>query len=772
MKTVLRLCVLLVTIEAVLAATFEVKTTTDRLEIGENLGNVMQAIGEQEFPELKSTNVRTRAGEAMARQYIRFQGMAPLQVRYQKNEENEIQDFLYASSTSNVNDALFEYELEFSSGLKSNVKDGTLEDYIGEKVYIFADEYTIVHGKKEGNDVTITFLGGGVSEIVNEGTARTFTVGGTDYNVNVLAVEDSDKTVRLKVNNLELTRLKSGESAPFSDVVVGISKILFSSSPTISDIAEVFVGKRTITAKDNVGDTSFSQTIEINKQRIINGYIQLVGSLSGTTFSLTDLKYRLTPERDIFIKSGERLSQHLPKKEYLLGDWDIVYNGLANTPYKEIKFIPTANSEYTLTFTNRGNQIITVPFITNKAGTFKLGDNDQDLLITEGSASNFNVDLNDYFVLTNRNDKTGDTYLLRYDAINTGLTPPTITLYELASGQTKTITYESTSGTIAGNTTVVASGGSGAITSRVLIGSATNNPLAVDLDGDGTNDGSTVVDMVTAGGGILDLSALSGSTYSFNVKTERNQFEEASSEESVSVTIEARSGNTIGIQSTFGSLTVYSSASHRKAMSNYGVKFDLLTPANNNAETLTISYPQQQVFANVYIELGSGTLSPAQVSEQTQTTDRCSNGVLDGDETGIDCGGSCQPCVAAPTCSDNIKNQDEENIDCGGSCLPCVVNTTTGCDGCAHVDAEGATTCLSAGTLIGSLYCGKDKKIQAQKKNGEPCGEHYECTIGICEEGTCGKHITWTLLVVNIGVVVIVLIVLFFAVSLMRRQPF
>jgi len=47
----------------------------------------------------------------------------------------------------------------------------------------------------------------------------------------------------------------------------------------------------------------------------------------------------------------------------------------------------------------------------------------------------------------------------------------------------------------------------------------------------------------------------------------------------------------------------------------------------------------------------------------------CFNGIKDGDETAVDCGGSCPPCA---TCDDGIKNGDEEGIDCGGSdCAPC-----------------------------------------------------------------------------------------------------
>ena len=49
----------------------------------------------------------------------------------------------------------------------------------------------------------------------------------------------------------------------------------------------------------------------------------------------------------------------------------------------------------------------------------------------------------------------------------------------------------------------------------------------------------------------------------------------------------------------------------------------------------------------------------------------CNDGVQNGDETGIDCGGSCEPCETVPTCNDGIQNGDETGVDCGGSCAPC-----------------------------------------------------------------------------------------------------
>ncbi len=56
----------------------------------------------------------------------------------------------------------------------------------------------------------------------------------------------------------------------------------------------------------------------------------------------------------------------------------------------------------------------------------------------------------------------------------------------------------------------------------------------------------------------------------------------------------------------------------------------------------------------------------------------CTDGILNGNETDVDCGGP--DCPACPTCSDGIQNGDETGVDCGGSsCPPC------GGGGCTYV---------------------------------------------------------------------------------------
>ena len=84
----------------------------------------------------------------------------------------------------------------------------------------------------------------------------------------------------------------------------------------------------------------------------------------------------------------------------------------------------------------------------------------------------------------------------------------------------------------------------------------------------------------------------------------------------------------------------------------------------------------------------------------------CDDGMQNGDETGVDCGGSCP--TACATCDDGMQNGNETGIDCGGpDCNPC----STGCDDTAvnlsitldnYPEETAWTLTDDSGTVIGS----------------------------------------------------------------------
>ena len=142
----------------------------------------------------------------------------------------------------------------------------------------------------------------------------------------------------------------------------------------------------------------------------------------------------------------------------------------------------------------------------------------------------------------------------------------------------------------------------------------------------------------------------------------------------------------------------------------------------------------------------------------------CADGVKNGTETAVDCGGSCSPCSLGAACkvdndcalvpcvvgscqdakcTDEVKNGDETDVDCGGSCaLDCATDGV-----CASV-----ADCVS-GVCTGSLCigpsCADGVKNGAEADmdcggscpsgcaTGEACSLANDCTSGVCTTGVC-----------------------------------
>ncbi|MCL2778335.1 MAG: hypothetical protein FWD73_10050 [Polyangiaceae bacterium] len=110
----------------------------------------------------------------------------------------------------------------------------------------------------------------------------------------------------------------------------------------------------------------------------------------------------------------------------------------------------------------------------------------------------------------------------------------------------------------------------------------------------------------------------------------------------------------------------------------------------------------------------------------------CNDQVKNGDETAVDCGGSCGGCVAgqackskddcadgvctnskcaAATCNDKVKNGDETDTDCGGSCGGCVAGQA-----CVK-----AADCLSKNCNAGTCASSSSRSCDTHH-GGDTCG--------------------------------------------------
>jgi hypothetical protein len=140
----------------------------------------------------------------------------------------------------------------------------------------------------------------------------------------------------------------------------------------------------------------------------------------------------------------------------------------------------------------------------------------------------------------------------------------------------------------------------------------------------------------------------------------------------------------------------------------------------------------------------------------------CNDGIRNGQETDVDCGGPvCQPCAdgrlcqlnrdcssnmcsggicaAAASCNDGIKNGQETDVDCGGpKCSPClngkmcIVNSDCLSNGCSLgiCCAQGFGNCGGNGCVVNLnsdfLNCGQC---------GNSCANGQTCSNGLCVAG-------------------------------------
>ncbi len=94
-----------------------------------------------------------------------------------------------------------------------------------------------------------------------------------------------------------------------------------------------------------------------------------------------------------------------------------------------------------------------------------------------------------------------------------------------------------------------------------------------------------------------------------------------------------------------------------------------ITPSEINQDSIgvVINPNGQPIFFRLVMERGIDCGFPC----DSVCPPSCLDGVLNGFETGIDCGGpDCPPCIIPPNCNDGIQNGMETGIDCGSAECP------------------------------------------------------------------------------------------------------
>ena len=114
----------------------------------------------------------------------------------------------------------------------------------------------------------------------------------------------------------------------------------------------------------------------------------------------------------------------------------------------------------------------------------------------------------------------------------------------------------------------------------------------------------------------------------------------------------------------------------------------------------------------------------------------CWDGVRTGDEDAVDCGGSCLPSRLPCHCSNGSKNTNkgETNVDCGGPCLPCH------CFDGEHSPHEVGVDCGGVCRFPCACLDGRRNGLEDEADNGRVCSQRASRGTEPTDQGSAREH--------------------------------
>ncbi len=423
----------------------EVGTPNDLLEMYESIGKVRPSLTEYDLNLLKGGSISTKRGVTKYNQYLKFTNFGTntnsSKVIFAEDEFDNVGHFLFWKDT----DQLFQWTMEFEEGLLSDFGTFTasgssggsnpqsfapLVDLRDRDLNILGNTYTVVDTSFSNQSTSarakLTLLGGAKYDALGEGDKKTYTVGGKEYEVEVVVISESANEVLLKVNGETLPRMKLGEVEPTSDgLLVGVRDIIATGKDTQSSVVRLYLGATKMELTDNdYTDASFTSSgLLINNEQVETAGVRVRGTLAsdGSKVTLNSLDINVTSNAlvgDMYVPPGHGVREYLDEPEAMITpNWDVKYEGLLDTGTTTIKLNPVGRDEYKLEFTNQEGLHCVVPFLsTRQDGSIRLGEfsagrarvlhtNEDTLGLPQSSTSALaavaaSVTLGDYFLLS------------------------------------------------------------------------------------------------------------------------------------------------------------------------------------------------------------------------------------------------------------------------------------------------------------------------------------------------------------------------------------
>ncbi len=389
------------------------------LEFEEGLVNLTTFLDSDDLDALDAWTVDTSKGSGTYDQYLRFSSDSSARVVFEEADDEDDTTALFLKLSDNEQFA--QYHMDFTQDIESDIVSGEWEDLEDEAFYILGKEYSVV--STSNTSVRMDLMTGTVKGLLQEGEAQTYTIDGTEYDIELHSV-DSDSEAKFIING-ELTRsLADGETERLDGGInFGVSDVTNQQITGGIRDAEFWLGADKIRIED-------SATMQVNDESI-NGLVsEITNSQTGSEVTISSIKVNMTAQDDYWVPAGGYLSENYNMEEPELvftENWDFYFAGFAEELSNPIDLKSDGGEEgYSLTFTNvAGNAVkfrlaydgSSTPKNADNSGTTTInghfGDKDEILHITAASTENPIYD-DEWFILNTDTDKDSETYVVQY----------------------------------------------------------------------------------------------------------------------------------------------------------------------------------------------------------------------------------------------------------------------------------------------------------------------------------------------------------------------
>jgi len=139
----------------ILSEAWQVKTSSDNLELNEPVSNVLSYIDKDDLPTLGDGEIANEKGLAKYEQFLYFDDITSSMVSYQEDDDENIGLFYKVVS----GEVIARYVMDFTTNLKSDIIGNVLEDIEGEDITLIGKTYEITSATINSSSVNLILSG-------------------------------------------------------------------------------------------------------------------------------------------------------------------------------------------------------------------------------------------------------------------------------------------------------------------------------------------------------------------------------------------------------------------------------------------------------------------------------------------------------------------------------------------------------------------------------------------------------------------------------------